>query len=175
MADGDGDGNGRWQGRWQERWLTAMQQRWWQQWLMATAMAMANGNGNSDERLVRQWQQQWQWSWQQQWRWQLRWQWRRPRQGQPLQRKGCLFMWQQCAVLLERRHLASTPMDKKVKCMHHGGDTAKNVCSPLRGRVPESSPWIVFCLFFTTTVQLTEQPSVCPLALFRCSRTLSAN
>ncbi len=47
--------------------------------------------------------------------------------------------------------------------LHHGGDTAKSVCSPSRGRVPDSSPWIVFCLLFTTTVQFTEQPSVCPL------------
>ncbi len=31
------------------------------------------------------------------------------------------------------------------KCMHHGGDIAKSVCSPSRGRVPDSSPWIVFC------------------------------
>ncbi len=45
----------------------------------------------------------------------------------------------------------------------HGGDTAKSVRSLSRGRVPHSSPWIVFCLFFTTTVQFTEQPSVCPL------------
>ena len=44
----------------------------------------------------------------------------------------------------------------------HGGDTAKSVCSPSRGRVPDSSPWIVFCSFFTTTVQFTEQPSVRP-------------
>jgi hypothetical protein len=46
--------------------------------------------------------------------------------------------------------------------LRHGGDTAKSVSSLSRGRVPDSSPWIVFCLFFTTTVQLTEQPSVCP-------------
>ncbi len=31
--------------------------------------------------------------------------------------------------------------------LRHGGDTAKSVCSPSRGRVPDSSPWIVFCLF----------------------------
>ncbi len=30
--------------------------------------------------------------------------------------------------------------------LHHGGDTAKSVCSPSRGRVPDSSPWTVFCL-----------------------------
>jgi hypothetical protein len=46
--------------------------------------------------------------------------------------------------------------------LHHGGDTAKIVCSPSRGRVPDSSPWIGFCLFFTTIVQFTEQPSVHP-------------
>ncbi len=28
--------------------------------------------------------------------------------------------------------------------LHHGGDTAKSVSSLLRGRVPDSSPWIVF-------------------------------
>ncbi len=55
------------------------------------------------------------------------------------------------------------PHGHKQKCRHHGGDTAKSVCSPSRGRVPDSSPWIVFCLFFTTTVQFTEQPSVHPL------------
>ncbi len=32
--------------------------------------------------------------------------------------------------------------------LHHGGDTAKSVCSLSRGWVPDSSPWIVFCLFF---------------------------
>ncbi len=47
--------------------------------------------------------------------------------------------------------------------LRHGDDTAKSVCSPSRGRVPDSSPWIVFCILFTTTVQFTEQPSVCPL------------
>jgi hypothetical protein len=46
--------------------------------------------------------------------------------------------------------------------LRHGGDTAKSVCSPSRGRVPDSSPWILFHLFFTTTVQFTEQPSVHP-------------
>jgi hypothetical protein len=28
--------------------------------------------------------------------------------------------------------------------LHHGGDTAKSVSSLSRGRVPDSSPWIVF-------------------------------
>ncbi len=42
---------------------------------------------------------------------------------------------------LDGRHLASTPMDiRKVHspALHHGGDTAKSVCSPSRGRVPDS-------------------------------------
>ncbi len=41
----------------------------------------------------------------------------------------------------------------------HGGDAAKSVCSLSRGRVPDNSQWI---FFFTSTVQFTEQPSVCP-------------
>ncbi len=40
--------------------------------------------------------------------------------------------------------------------LRHGGDTAKSVSSLSRGRVPDSSPWIVFCLLFTNTVQFTE-------------------
>ncbi len=56
-----------------------------------------------------------------------------------------------------------TQMKVHSPALHHGGDTAKSVCSPSRGRVPDSSPWIVFCLFFTPTVQFTEQPSVHPL------------
>ncbi len=28
--------------------------------------------------------------------------------------------------------------------LHHGGDTAKSVCSLSRQRVPDSSPWILF-------------------------------
>ncbi len=45
--------------------------------------------------------------------------------------------------------------------LRHGGDAAKCVCTFSRGRVPDSSPCIVF-LFFTTTVQFTEQSSVHP-------------
>jgi hypothetical protein len=32
--------------------------------------------------------------------------------------------------------------------LRHGGDTAKSVCSPSRGRVPDSSPWIVFVIYY---------------------------
>jgi hypothetical protein len=46
--------------------------------------------------------------------------------------------------------------------LHHGGGTAKSVSSLSRGRVPDSPYGFFFCLLFTTTVQFTEQPSVCP-------------
>ncbi len=32
--------------------------------------------------------------------------------------------------------------------LHHGGDTSKSVCSLSRGRVLDSSPWIVFLFDF---------------------------
>jgi hypothetical protein len=99
---------------------------------MATAMAIADGNSNGDGRLQWQWQRQWRqsWQWQRRWRWQ--WQWQRPQQGQPLQRKGCLFMWRRCAVLLEGRHLVSTPMDtNESACVM--GVTLLRVFAPLQG------------------------------------------
>ncbi len=70
---------------------------------------------------------------QQRWRrWQRRWQWRQPRQRQPLQRKGCLFMWRWCAVLLEGQHLVSTPRDtNKSACIM--GVTLLRVFAPLQG------------------------------------------
>ncbi len=55
-----------------------------------------------------------------------------------------------------------------------GGDGAKRVCSLSRGRVPDSSPWIVcfifykYCSVYWTTLCLSH-------ALFRRSRTLSAH
>jgi hypothetical protein len=130
---------------------------------MATTTAMADGNGDGNGLLQwqRQRQRQRQWSRRRRRRWQQQWQWQRPWRGQPLQRKGCLFMCWQFTALLDGRHLASTPMDtRKVHspALHHGGDTAKSVCSPSRGRVPDSSPWIVFCLYFTTTVSLLKNP-----------------
>ncbi len=35
--------------------------------------------------------------------------------------------------------------------LRHGGDTTESVSSLSRGGVLASSPWIVFCLLFTTT------------------------
>ncbi len=57
----------------------------------------------------------------------------------------------------------------------HGGDTAKSVCSPSRGRVPGSSPWIVFVYFLQLLFSLLNNPLFAPPAIFRHSRTLSAN
>jgi hypothetical protein len=58
------------------------------------------------------------------------------------------------------------PHVHKGKCIHQRcvmGVTLLRVFSPLHGGgVPDSSPWVVFFLFFTTTVQFTEQLSVRP-------------
>jgi hypothetical protein len=81
------------------------------------------------------WQRRWAtatWSWRGQRIWQRQWQWQRSWQRQPLQRKGCLFMWRQCAVLLEGQHLASTPMDtNKSACII--GVILLRVFAPLQG------------------------------------------
>ncbi len=175
MADGDRDSNDRWQGRRQQWWLTATQQRLWWQCLTVTATAMADGSGDGNGRLQQRQQQQRRRSWRQ--RWWRQWQWWWPRQGQPLQRKGCLFMWWQCAALWQVRHLASTPMDtRKVHspALHHGGDTAKSVCSPSRGGFLIAHHRLFFVYFlqlllvYWTTLWL-------PPALFRRSETLSGH
>ncbi len=113
----------------------------------------------------RLWQCQWQWQWRRQR------QWRRRRQLQLQQTRNgnndkgrvassCAGNVQHCG----RGNTLPPPSwtQRKVHspALHHGGDTAKSVCSLSRGRVPDSSPWFFF--FFTTTVQFTEQPSVCP-------------
>ncbi len=160
IANGDKEGNGWRQGRRQWQRLTARQKRRWRWWATATAIAMANGDGNRN-RLPRCWQRQWRQQWQRRRRRRSQWRW--PRRWQQWQREGCFFMCRQCAVLWQGQHLASTPMDTlHSPALRHGGDTAKSVCSFSKGRVPDSSPWIVFSLFFTTTVQFTEQPSVHP-------------
>jgi hypothetical protein len=139
-----------------------MQQRWqrrWQ-WLMATATAMANsntngngvcngdGDGNADGVG------------------------NRDRDGDG-HGKGNHYKGRvasSCAGNVQRFWRGDTlpPPPWTQRKMHspvlrHGGDTAKSACSSSRGRVPHSSPWIVFCSFFITTVQFTEQPSVRPL------------
>jgi hypothetical protein len=57
------------------------------------------------------------------------------------------------------------PHGHKGVCIHQHaimGETLHRLLGPTPGGGgPDSSPWIVF-LFFTSTVQFTEQPSVCP-------------
>ncbi len=55
------------------------------------------------------------------------------------------------------------PHGHKQKCMHHGGDSAKSVCSPSRGRVPDSSPWIVFVYYLQLLFSLLNNPLFAPL------------
>ncbi len=194
MADINGDGDG-WQ-RWQLQWPTVTETAmangkgnsngngWWQrnregggngwpqlqqQWLMATATAMVDG----------QWQRQrqWGWSWQQQWRWRRWLQWRWPWQGQQWQREGCLFMCSDVQRCGRGDTLLPPPWtQRKVHspALCHGGDTAKSVCSLSRGRVPDSSPWIVFLFIFYNYCSVYWTSLCLPPALFRHSRALSA-
>jgi hypothetical protein len=46
--------------------------------------------------------------------------------------------------------------------LHHGGDTAKSVCSLSKGRGPDSSPLIVFCLFLQLLFSLLNDPLFTP-------------
>ncbi len=46
--------------------------------------------------------------------------------------------------------------------LRHGGDTAKSVCSLSRGRVPDSSPWIVCFLFLQLLFSLLNHPLFIP-------------
>jgi hypothetical protein len=55
------------------------------------------------------------------------------------------------------------PHGHKQKCMHHGGDTAKRVCPPSRGRVLDSSPWIIFVSFLQLLFSLLNNPLFAPL------------
>ncbi len=57
--------------------------------------------------------------------------------------------------------------------LHHGGNTAKSVCSLSRGRVPDSHHWLFICLFFTNTVQFTGQSSVCPCIIQALKKLVS--
>jgi hypothetical protein len=47
--------------------------------------------------------------------------------------------------------------------LHHGGDTAKSVSSLSRGRVPDSSPWIVFVVYYLQLLfSLLDNPLFTP-------------
>ncbi len=56
-------------------------------------------------------------------------------------KEGWPHLWWQCAALFGWATPCLHPMDiRKVHspALHHGGDTAKSVCSPTKGRVPDS-------------------------------------
>ncbi len=158
---------------------------------MAKATVMADGKGNGDGNGWRQhnrdsggngqwqlqqqwpaatdgdWQRQWwwQWSWCRQQRWRQQLQWRRPRQGGQWWREGCLFMCQQCAVLWQGQHLASTPMDTKEYAFTSAaswGWFCKEFLLPFKGEGSWQLTMDCFFYFFTSNVQFTEQPSVRP-------------
>jgi hypothetical protein len=68
------------------------------------------------------------------------------------------------------------PHGHKGKFIHQRcimGVTLLRVFAPFQGGgFLTANHGLFFCLLFTTTVQFTEQPSVCPPTLFRRSRTL---
>ncbi len=143
MADGDGDGNGRWQRRRQPRrqWLTVTQQTWRRQWSMATAMAMVNGNGDGDRVSNNSGDGNGDCN--------------GDGHGKGDNDKGRVAS--SCAGNVQHYGRGDTLppppwTQRKVHLpgQHHGGDTAKSVCSPSRGRVPYSSPWILFLLIIYT-------------------------
>jgi hypothetical protein len=153
MANGDGDGNGQWQRRWQRSWLTATRQRWRRRLSTATTAALANGNsngmgngnddgdgngngnrvdngdkdGNGDHN--------------------------GDGHGKVNHYEGRVASSgasnvQHCG---RGNTLPPPPWTQRKMhspALHHGGDLAKSVCSPSRGRVPDSSPWIVFLFIF---------------------------
>ncbi len=49
-----------------------------------------------------------------------------------------------CAGNVQRYGRGNTLPKVHSPALRHGGDTAKIVCSLSRGRIPDSSPWIVF-------------------------------
>ncbi len=134
-----------------------------------TATAMADSNDDSDGQLQWQRQQRRQRQLSRRWqlRWQQQWQWQQPGRGRPLQRKGCLFMCRQCAVLLEGRHLASTPMDtNKSACVM--GVILLSVFAPLQGGgFLTAHHGLFFVYFLQLLLSLLNNPLFAPPALLR--------
>jgi hypothetical protein len=146
MADGNHNSNGR--------------RQWRQRWAIATATAMAkatatsatatgyddgDGNGNGHGK------------------------------GNHYKGKVATSCGRQCAVLLERRYLASTPMDKKESaCVM--GMTLLRVFAPLQGGgFLTAHHGLFFVYFLQLLFSLLNNPLFAPPASFRRSRTLSAD
>jgi hypothetical protein len=80
----------------------------------------------------------------------------------PLHRKCCLFMWRQCAVLLEGRHLAITPMDtNESACVM--GVTLLRVFAPFQGGgFPTAHHGLFFVYFLQLLFSLLNNPLFAP-------------
>ncbi len=164
MANGDGDVNGWW--RRDRDGSGNGQQQLQRQWPTAMAMAMCDGNGNGD----------------------------RVSDGDGDGNGDCNgnghskvnhykgMVASSCASdvqLCGRGNILPPPpwIQRKVHspALCHGGDTSKSVCSPSRGRVPDSSPWIVFLFIFYNYCSVYWTTLCSPPTLFRHSRTLSVH
>ncbi len=174
MANSDGDRNGHWQGQRQRQWLTATQRRWRRWWLTETTIAIADGNSNSNgdsngngngvgngdiegdgDRNGNG-------------------------HSEGNHYKGRVAS--SCAGNVQHYGRGDTlpppPWTQKEvhsPALHHESDTAKSVCSPSRGRVPDSSPWIVSLFIFYNYCSVYWTTLCSPPKLFRRSRTLSAH
>ncbi len=130
MANGNGDGHGWRQWQWQRRWLTMMAMAAAME--MATAITMATALATATMTVTT-----------------------------TDTREGYLFMCRKCAALWQGWCLASPPWaQRSVHCpvLHQLSATAKSVCSISRGMDPESSPWIVFFIFFNYLFSLLHNP-----------------
>jgi hypothetical protein len=159
MANGNGDGDGQW--RWQLQWLMVMETAMANSKGDNNATAMADGNAtvmvvatvdgdcNGNGR--------WRWQW-------------ATATAMVLELATTIEMAMSIAMAMATARVTMTKaglplhvpamcsaMAGATPCLHpHGhkesaftsaaswGDTAKSVCSPSRGRVPDSSPWILF-------------------------------
>ncbi len=143
MAGGDGDGNSRWQGGRQRQrpWLMATQQRGrrrsrrqtQRQW--PTATAMVNGNGDGDEVGNNNGDGDGDCN--------------GDGHGKGDDDEGRVASSCASDVQCYGRGDTLPPPPWTQRKVHspalcHGGDTAKSFSSLSRGRVPDSSPWIVF-------------------------------
>ncbi len=179
MANSDGNGDG--QRRWQLQWLTVMDTAmangkgnsnsngrrqhnryfggygWRQlQWQWSTATAMAMGDGNSDGDKVSDSNGDGDGNC------------NGNGHGKGNKYKGRLAS--SCAGDVQccggRGNTLPPPpwTQRKVHspALRHGGDTAKSVCSPSRGRVPDSLPWMVFVYFLQLLFSLLSNPLFTP-------------
>ncbi len=97
----------------------------------------------------------------------------------PLQGKGCLFMWRQCAVFFGGATPCLHPHGHKGKCIHQRcimGVTLLRVFPPFQGGGFLTAHHGFFFVYFSQLLlSLLNNPLFAPPTLFRRSRTLSAD